>query len=388
MAPFAVDLYLPTFPQMSEDLASSTSGVQLTLTAFLVGIAAGQFVFGILSDRFGRRGPLLIGMIACVAAGVIAAGAPTIEVLIGARAIQGFSGAAGVVISRAIVVDLVHGNETARSLSLMAALGGIAPVAAPMVGGLLSPVMGWRGMMVILAVIAFLMLLAVIFFVPETYPRERRQRATRVTRESPRPARAEIHRVHSSTPPRLRKPHGVHRCLPIRIPGDDGALTAHLRSHFRSERAYFDPRQRRVVSDGEPIRCTEDPRSRRHDSRGLKLVRVRPRAVPGPDRVDDRVVCRHEFRHGFDARELDRTCTQRGAKSRWVRIRDSRGAPVHGGCGTLTASGPRRVRFRVAARHRDDRRRNWCGACLSQRARPYSRAAAMKPSKSLVLSGT
>lgn len=182
MAPFAVDLYLPTFPQMSEELASSASGVQLTLTAFLVGIAAGQLVFGVLSDRFGRRGPLLIGMIVCVAAGVVAAGAPTIEVLIAARALQGFSGASGVVISRAIVVDLVHGNETARSLSLMAALGGIAPVAAPMVGGLLSPVMGWRGMMVILAVIAVLMLFAVIFFVPETYPREKREHAPHESR--------------------------------------------------------------------------------------------------------------------------------------------------------------------------------------------------------------
>ena len=100
VAPFAIDLYLPAFPTMVDDLHTTPTGVQLTLTAFLLGLAIGQLVFGPLSDRFGRIAPLVSGAVICVAASVAAVLAPTIEILIGARFVQGCAGAAGMVIGR------------------------------------------------------------------------------------------------------------------------------------------------------------------------------------------------------------------------------------------------------------------------------------------------
>lgn len=145
VAPFSTDLYLPGFPQMVADLRTSPTNVQLTLTACLLGLAIGPLVFGPLSDRIGRVRPLLAGAAICVLASLAAALAPTIEVLIAARFVQGFTGAAGMVIGRAIVSDLATGRAAARAFSLLMLVGGLAPVAAPLAGGFIVGPLGWRG---------------------------------------------------------------------------------------------------------------------------------------------------------------------------------------------------------------------------------------------------
>jgi len=174
VAPFATDLYLPAFPAMTGDLQTSATAVQLTLTAFLLGVTLGQLVFGPLSDRFGRVAPLIAGALLCVAASVLAVFAPTIGVLIAARLLQGLGGAAGMVIGRAIIADLATGRSAARAFSLMMIVGGVAPVVAPLVGGLLTASVGWRGLLAIVLGLAVVMLVAVVLVVRETHLRERR----------------------------------------------------------------------------------------------------------------------------------------------------------------------------------------------------------------------
>ncbi|WP_218854838.1 multidrug effflux MFS transporter [Paractinoplanes atraurantiacus] len=166
--PIATDLYLPGFPAMAHDLGADASGVQLTLTAFLAGLACGQLVTGPISDRYGRRRPLLISASVCVLAGVVAATAPNLAVLVAARLVQGFTGAGGLVIGRAIVADLTTGRAAARALTLMMTIGGVAPVLAPLAGGLLAEPVGWRGMLWTVTGLCALMLIAVAVNVPET----------------------------------------------------------------------------------------------------------------------------------------------------------------------------------------------------------------------------
>lgn len=174
VAPFATDLYLPAFPQMTTELQTSATTVQLTLTAFLVGVTAGQLVFGPLSDRFGRVPPLVAGAALCVVASAAAVFAPNVGVLIVARLLQGLGGAAGMVISRAVISDLATGKPAARAFSLMMIVGGVAPVVAPLLGGLLTGPIGWRGLLAVVLGLAVLMLVAVLAVVRETHLRSRR----------------------------------------------------------------------------------------------------------------------------------------------------------------------------------------------------------------------
>ncbi|GLJ61500.1 Bcr/CflA family drug resistance efflux transporter [Microbacterium barkeri] len=178
VAPFATDLYLPAFPQLAAELGADATGAQLTLTGFLVGVAAGQLLFGPLSDRFGRRGPLLAGAIALVVASAAAVVAPTLEILIAARVVQGLAGAAGMVLGRAVISDLATGPAAARAFSLMMIVGGVAPVIAPLVGGFISAPLGWRGVLAVVLAIAVAMLLAVLVVVRETHPASARARRT------------------------------------------------------------------------------------------------------------------------------------------------------------------------------------------------------------------
>lgn len=177
MAPFAIDMYLPAFPAMAQDLDVPAHTIQLTLTTFFVGVAIGQLVLGPLSDRLGRKPPLLVGSAVCLVASAAAALAPNAEVLLVARLVQGFSGAAGMVIARAIVADLYRGVAAAKMFSLLALVGGIAPVIAPLIGGALAIPTGWRGVMWSLAGITALMLAAVVFVIPETHGRAARAEA-------------------------------------------------------------------------------------------------------------------------------------------------------------------------------------------------------------------
>ncbi len=170
VAPFATDLYLPGFPELAADLGSTASQTQLTLTAFMVGMAVGQLVTGPLSDRWGRRGPLLVSAATCVAAGVVTAVAPNLGVLVAARVVQGLAGAGGMVIGRAVISDLVSGRAAARAFTLMMTVGGVAPVVAPLAGALLLGPLGWRGLMWVVTGLCVLMLLGVVFVVHETHP--------------------------------------------------------------------------------------------------------------------------------------------------------------------------------------------------------------------------
>ena len=176
VAPVATDLYLPGFPAMGEALGAGASGVQLTLTSFLVGLALGQLVMGPLSDRYGRRGPLVASTTACLLAGVVCAVAPTLPVLVAARLVQGLAGAGGMVIGRAVISDVVTGRAAAKAFTLMLTVGGVAPVLAPLVGGVLAAPVGWRGMLWTVAGLCALMLVGVLLVVPETRPAEVRAR--------------------------------------------------------------------------------------------------------------------------------------------------------------------------------------------------------------------
>ncbi|GGL28714.1 multidrug effflux MFS transporter [Nocardia jinanensis] len=172
-APFAVDMYLPAFTELAADLDTSAASVQLTLTAFLVGLAAGQLLIGPLSDRFGRRTPLVVATAITVVVTVICALAPTIWLLIAMRFVQGLTASSGLVIGRAVGADRTEGAATARLFTLFSAIGGIAPVVAPLLGGVLVSA-GWRAEFWALSGIFLLMFLGALFVVPESLPPERR----------------------------------------------------------------------------------------------------------------------------------------------------------------------------------------------------------------------
>lgn len=173
-APLATDMYLPGLPIMSESLGTSTVGIQLTLTAFMAGLGVGQLVVGPLSDGWGRRRLLLAGTVVLALSSALCATAPTVEVLIAARLIQGFSGGTGIVLARAVIADRSRGNEAARLFSIMMIIGGVAPIVAPLLGGVLLGPIGWRGIFWVLTGLAVVMVVAVLTVVPETLPPERR----------------------------------------------------------------------------------------------------------------------------------------------------------------------------------------------------------------------
>jgi MFS transporter, DHA1 family, multidrug resistance protein len=175
--PLSVDFYLPGLPKLTADFHASASAGQLTLTACVVGLALGQLAAGPLSDRVGRRPPLVVGLVAYCLASVACALAPSIWVLVGLRLVQGLAGAAGIVVARSIVRDLVAGAAAARLFSVLMVVVGVVPIVAPIAGGQLLGVMSWRGLFAILAVVAAAILFAVVLWLHETLPRERRARA-------------------------------------------------------------------------------------------------------------------------------------------------------------------------------------------------------------------
>lgn len=173
--PLAVDLYLPAFPQISTDLDSGPGRVQLTLTTFLLGTAIGQLILGPLSDRYGRRGPLLISLGLCVLVSAGTALAPTIGLLILGRFLQGLTASAGLVVSRAIVADIAAGNAATRAFNLLALVASLAPIVGPLLGGFLVPVIGWRGMLWIVTGMALIAFAGVLWGVQESNPPDRRR---------------------------------------------------------------------------------------------------------------------------------------------------------------------------------------------------------------------
>lgn len=173
--PLSLDMYLPAFPDMSEDLSSGASRIQLTLTACLIGLALGQAFAGPLSDVLGRRLPLVIGLLSFAVISILCMVAPNVEILILLRFLQGMAGAAGIVLARAVVRDLYSGSALAQFFSLVMMVNGMAPILAPIIGGQLLRFTTWHGVFLVLAAFSLILLLAVLLWLPETLPAERRQ---------------------------------------------------------------------------------------------------------------------------------------------------------------------------------------------------------------------
>jgi len=173
VGPLSLDLYLPVLPELADDLGTTDALGQLTISLCMVGLAAGQLFAGPLSDRTGRRVPLLTGAVLYAVASALCALAPGIWALIALRLLQGLAGAAALVIARAIVRDLFEGAEAARVFSLMVLVTGLAPILAPLAGGQIARFTDWRGQFVVLAVIGAL-LAAAAATLPETLPPARR----------------------------------------------------------------------------------------------------------------------------------------------------------------------------------------------------------------------
>ncbi len=174
LGPLSIDMYLPAFPDMSRSFDASASLIQLSLTACMLGMALGQLIVGPLSDVRGRKRPLMLALLAYLLASLACAMAPTIEVLIALRFIQGAAGASGIVISRAIVRDLFEGPELTRFFAALSLVNGTAPILAPVIGGQLLRFGDWHFVFYLLAILSTLMLLAVALRLPETLPLERR----------------------------------------------------------------------------------------------------------------------------------------------------------------------------------------------------------------------
>jgi DHA1 family bicyclomycin/chloramphenicol resistance-like MFS transporter len=173
--PFATDMYTPAFPRVTADLATSASLVGLTLTTFFLGMALGQLLGGPLSDQRGRRIPMIVGGVICTLGAIGCALAPSIWVLIVFRVVQGFGGGLAAVVARAVVVDVAKGDLLARVMSIMMALGGLAPMVAPVFGGAVLTLGGtWRTVFWCLVGFGLLMTITAIVLVPESLPRERR----------------------------------------------------------------------------------------------------------------------------------------------------------------------------------------------------------------------
>ena len=177
VSPLATDMYLASFGSIQHDLATTASMVQLTLSVFFLGNAAGQLLIGPLSDSFGRR-RLLLGSLSLYALlGIALAFTPSIEVFIALRLLLGFTGAAGIVLARAIAADLSEGETAVKALSVISMVGGLGPLVAPPIGGLTHELWGWRGTLATLAAVSVAMLVLAWALIPESLPRELRRPA-------------------------------------------------------------------------------------------------------------------------------------------------------------------------------------------------------------------
>ncbi len=172
--PISMDLYLPVLPALTDELGATTSAAQFTLTTCLIGLAVGQVIAGPLSDRFGRRMPLIVGIAAYIAASALCAISPSIATLVIARLIQGLAGAVGIVIAQAAGRDVYEGGALIRYYGRLTVLGGLAAIVGPVIGGQLARFTDWRGIFLFLAAIGVLMLVATLAIFGETLPVDQR----------------------------------------------------------------------------------------------------------------------------------------------------------------------------------------------------------------------
>jgi DHA1 family bicyclomycin/chloramphenicol resistance-like MFS transporter len=175
--PLSIDMYLPSLPTIAREFQTDTATAQLSLSLFFVGLAAGQALYGPIADRYGRKRPLLVGCALYALASIACALAMSIESLIALRLAQAIGGCAGMVIARSAVRDLFDERNSARMYSFLMLVMGLAPITAPLIGGQLLVVFGWRAIFWLLSGFGLLCLLMVMFGLPETLPEERRTRA-------------------------------------------------------------------------------------------------------------------------------------------------------------------------------------------------------------------
>jgi len=183
--PMSIDMYLPSLPAIGAAFHARPGAAQATLASFFTGLAVGQIFYGPASDRWGRRWPLLGGVVLYVAASVWCALAPSLEILVAARFLQAIGGCAGQVIARAVVRDRFDHRQSARILSQLMLVMGIAPILAPFIGGEVAAVAGWRALFWILAAFGALLGILVWFALHET-----RSPETALQAQSEHPARA------------------------------------------------------------------------------------------------------------------------------------------------------------------------------------------------------
>lgn len=173
--PMSTDLYLPAFPEIAASFDTDTAAVRITLAASFLGLGLGQLVYGPVSDRFGRRRPLMGGLLLFIVASLGCAWAPTLSILTGMRLLQALGGCAGLVLARAMVRDCYSGTAMARTMSLMTMVFALAPLLAPSFGALVISVASWPWMFVSLALFGAFCL-ALVIVLPETHPAHARTR--------------------------------------------------------------------------------------------------------------------------------------------------------------------------------------------------------------------
>ncbi len=170
LGPFSIDMYLPGFLAIAKSLHTTTAQISLTLSGYFIGISVGQLLYGPLLDRFGRKNPLYVGLSLYILASLGCFFATSIEILIGLRFIQAVGSCAAAVASMAMVRDIFPLKDNAKVFALLILILGVSPMIAPTVGGYVTAVFSWRLIFIILASIATTITIAVIFFLPESYP--------------------------------------------------------------------------------------------------------------------------------------------------------------------------------------------------------------------------
>lgn len=176
IGPFSIDMYLPALPSLGASLGATPGAVQGTLAIYFLGLAFGQVLYGPLSDRHGRRRPLFVGLGLYALAATACALAPDVQALTVARLFQALGGCAGMVIARAVVRDVTDERGAVRLMAQLMLVMGVAPIVAPMIGGALLPIFGWRGIFWLLALYAVALIATIALFLPESLPPERRRR--------------------------------------------------------------------------------------------------------------------------------------------------------------------------------------------------------------------
>lgn len=166
ISPFSIDMYLPGFPTIANDLRTTVASIQYSLTAYLIGIAVGQLLYGPLLDRFGRRAPLYAGLAVYILASIGCSFSFSVEALIVMRFLQALGGCAGMVASQTLVRDLFPNNKTAQAFSSITLVIAVSPMIAPTLGGYLTVAFGWSSIFLMLAFLSLIIVLCVHFFLP------------------------------------------------------------------------------------------------------------------------------------------------------------------------------------------------------------------------------